>query len=88
MKKLRYKACMVQSHTSEPEVLNDFTAWMDRMEWSVEQAASALGKSDRMIEYYQAGRPVPLCVLYLMEAIEVADYRPPSMRPRKQAAAA
>lgn len=63
---------------------NAFVQWMDENDFSKEMAALALGKSIRMVQYYQEGREVPLDTIYLMEAIS-EGFRTPAMRHRKVA---
>ena len=41
----------------------DFTAWMERNQLSLSQAAQAIGMTRRMIAYYKSGaRPIPKTV--------------------------
>jgi hypothetical protein len=77
---LRILALMVQAQTFDRT--NDFVDWLDRMEFSPAEAAHALGKTVRMIGYYQQGHEVPPGTLYLMEAIE-GGYTPPPLRRKR-----
>ena len=54
---------------------NVFVDWLDEMELDVERAAKLLGKSLRMVQYYEQGRDIPLDTLYLMDAL-AQGYRP------------
>jgi hypothetical protein len=54
---------------------NLFEQWLDEMELTHAQAAVLLGKTERMVAYYEAGRPLPLTTLYLMEALSTG-FRP------------
>ena len=38
---------------------NSFVRWLDVMEFTTEQAAALLGKSPRMVQYYEMGRVPP-----------------------------
>jgi transcriptional regulator with XRE-family HTH domain len=63
---------MTIAQTSSGEL---FLAWRTEMGFTWVQAAKALGKSLRMIGHYEAGFPVPVTVLLLMDALR-QGYRP------------
>jgi hypothetical protein len=70
--KLAYSVQMVTEQTSATDL---FTIWLDEMEITTDQAAKALGKTKRMVEYYASGYPVPDTVQLLMDALH-QGYRP------------
>lgn len=80
---MRIVGFMVEAETYAVARTNVFIDWMDRMEFTQTEAARALGKTIRMIGYYQQGHEVPVGTLYLMEAIE-AGYVPPPLRLQKR----
>jgi hypothetical protein len=62
---------MVDGHKTR----NVFVLWEERMDVSDVHAAQLLGKSLRMVKYYEAGHPIPQAILLLMDALQ-QGYRP------------
>ena len=62
---------------------NVFTIWLDEMDFTSEQAAELLGKSVRMVKYYEGGRELPVDTMYLMDAL-AEGYRPRRLVSRHQ----
>lgn len=62
--------------------------WMDRMEdvtgtpITTEEAARLLGKSVRMVRYYEEGRDIPRDTLLLMDAL-LQGYTPKPWTPKR-----
>ncbi len=48
---------------------NGFLRWLDVMELTTEKAAELLGKSPRMVKYYEMGRVPPIDTRKLMTAL-------------------
>lgn len=65
-----------------------FKIWMDRMEdecgfpLTTDEAARLLGKSVRMIRYYEEGREIPRDTLLLMDAV-LQGYKPKPWKPQR-----
>ena len=57
------------SHLMNSDAQNGFVRWLDVMEFTTEQAAELLGKSPRMVQYYEMGRVPPVDTRKLMTAI-------------------
>jgi hypothetical protein len=57
----------------------DFSVWLRQIGFTRTQAAKALGKSYRMIEYYENGYPVSKTVQLLMDALR-QGYRPNNLK--------
>lgn len=60
---------MIRDETKTRETCNAFRAWRSLVDADLNRAAQLLGKSKRIVEYYEAGRPIPVDTRKLMQAI-------------------
>jgi hypothetical protein len=61
---------MMMNETDQ-QTTNGFRAWRALVRADLNRAAELLGKSKRIVEYYDAGRPIPVDTRKLMQAIVV-----------------
>jgi len=61
---------MIRDEDHHPQTCNAFRAWRSLVRADLNRAAELLGKSKRIVEYYDAGsRPIPVDTRKLMQAI-------------------
>jgi predicted transcriptional regulator len=60
---------MMNDQNSDETAVTPFRAWRSLVQLDLNGAARALGKSKRIIEYYDAGRRIPVDTRKLMQAI-------------------
>lgn len=60
---------MIRDQDHNRSDANAFQAWRRTVNADLKRAAALLGKSKRIVEYYEAGRPIPVDTRKLMRAI-------------------